>query len=72
MIRIGEREAKLLKVRAVVTCMDDRTTILWDDGLVQTNYRVGDMGCPAPIPDEVVADAYLRSLPDTCFFTVLL
>jgi hypothetical protein len=70
--QISERAAAALGgARAVVTGTGKDTRILWNDGLIQGNYRMGEMGCPAPLPSPVVAAQYLETVPYEGFFVVL-
>ncbi len=50
---------------------DPGARILWRSGLIQDNYRMGTMGCPAPIPDQDTAAEYLERLYKDGFFVVL-
>ena len=74
---ISERAAQALGgAKAVVehlmkTKGQPGARIVWDNGLVQTNYRMGEMGCPALLPDTKTAAEYLKTLGETGYFVVL-
>lgn len=56
-------QATLLPVDVVIldnSFANLRPVLLWRDGLTQHNYRMGDMGCPADLPDVETAIKYVE------------